>query len=674
MSGAPPLLAGSAAVALVCALVILATGRGRRALLPAAAAAAVALWTGAVAVAGGNHPTRLSVVAEALHDLAFLALLLTLSHRFGGRRARGQVWLFALGGTMLAVVAALLERAAPEAGTALLAQLGLALLLVLAAENLYRNAREAARWHVVLPAVAIGGIAAFDMLLLAEAVLTGTAAANRTAARCVLASLAMPLLVLAVLRDRRIGRDPPVSREMVFHGATLVVAGAFLTAVGVMGEALRHLGPDWAPTLRAALFGSAGISLVLALATASFRSRLRRLVVDHFHHSRFDYRREWLRCSGTLSAPDEEMPAEQRAIRAVADAVDSPAGVLLLRAPDGGFEWAGSWNRPARALALPRGHALETLFEDGARIAVLEAEAPHDLDEAFGPLWLGVPLAHHRLGLVGAVLLAPPRAAFPLDREAFDLLRTLGREVAMFLAERSAAERLAEQRRVHAYAQRFAFVAHDVKTVASQLSLLLANAEENIANPEFQRDMLVTVRASAERIRGLIARLPGRDPGPEPAAAPGAPGIDPLERLRALAAAQRHPVRVEVEGGGGALVQMAAEAFDSALGHLIDNAVEASAPGEAVRVRLRQHAARVAIDVTDRGTGMSPEFIRDELFRPLGTTKPEGTGIGTWQARELLREAGGDLTVLSRPGVGTTMRLTLPTRAPGGALALEDRA
>jgi signal transduction histidine kinase len=62
------------------------------------------------------------------------------------------------------------------------------------------------------------------------------------------------------------------------------------------------------------------------------------------------------------------------------------------------------------------------------------------------------------------------------------------------------------------------------------------------------------------------------------------------------------------------------------------------------------------------------------LFRPLGTTKPEGSGIGTWQARELLREAGGDLTVLSRPGVGTTMRLTLPIREAGAAAALEDRA
>lgn len=667
MSAPLLLLAGSAAVALLCALLMLATGRGRRALPAAAVSGVVVAW---VAIAAAEPDGRVPVAADVMRDLVFVALLLLLCRRYGGRRARSQVRLFATAGMLLAVLAVLLDRAAPEGGTELLARLGLALLIVLVAENLYRNAREAARWHVVLPAVALGGIAAFDMLLLAETALTGTE--ERTAARAVLAALAMPLMLLGVLRDRRLSHDPPVSRDVVFHGATLVVAGAFLSTVGVMGEALRHLGPDWAPTLRAALFGIAGIGLVLALATTSFRSRLRRLVVDHFHRARFDYRAEWLRCSTTLSAPDEEMPPETRAIRAVADAVDSPAGVLLLRRPEQeGLEWARSWNRPARMLVVPRGHALEAALAGGAQVATLGAATPADLDEAFGPLWLGVPLMHHRLGVVGAVLLAPPRAPFPLDEEAFDLLRTLGREVAMFLAERGAAERLADQRRVHDYARQFAFVAHDVKTVASQLSMLLANAEENIANPEFQRDMLVTVRASAERIRGLIARLPGRDRAAAPASGPAS---DPLERLRALAVARRHPVRVEDEGGGGALVAMAPEAFDSALGHLIDNAVEASAPGEPVRLRLRQQPGRLAIDVTDRGTGMSPEFIRDELFRPLGTTKPEGSGIGTWQARELLREAGGDLTVLSRPGVGTTMRLTLPIREAGAAAALEDRA
>ena len=82
---------------------------------------------------------------------------------------------------------------------------------------------------------------------------------------------------------------------------------------------------------------------------------------------------------------------------------------------------------------------------------------------------------------------------------------------------------------------------------------------------------------------------------------------------------------------------------------------------------LRHDQRFVLVDIIDRGPGMTPDFVRDELFRPFRTSKREGSGIGAFQARELLREAGGDLIVLSRPGEGTTMRLLLPL-AEGAAV------
>ena len=68
------------------------------------------------------------------------------------------------------------------------------------------------------------------------------------------------------------------------------------------------------------------------------------------------------------------------------------------------------------------------------------------------------------------------------------------------------------------------------------------------------------------------------------------------------------------------------------------------------RVEVRHEPLSLVIDIIDQGPGMTPEFIRDELFRPFATTKGGGHGIGAYQARELLREAGGDLLVLSRLG------------------------
>jgi putative PEP-CTERM system histidine kinase len=672
---------GAAVFCLFWAALVLAAGRGRVALALALACAAAALWAGTVAFLPHQPLDGLAGAAELLRTASWFAVLLALYRRFAGAAVVPAIRRFALaGGALALVVAAALvpgptaALALPTLGSpALLARLGLALATVLLAENVWRNTDEAARWHVNLPCIAFGGLAAFDVLVYADAVLARAFSPPLLDARAVVMALAMPLLAIAAVRDRRWRRQLPLSRAVVFHGATLVVGGVFLLGIGLAGEAVRHLGADWGRAVQISLLAGAALALLVAISSQSVRSRLRRQVVDNFFTARHDYRREWLRTVATLSAADAEAPPALRAIRALADPVDSPAGVLLLREEGDGiplrFAWAQSWNRPDAPVTLGPGHPLLALLRDGAWIAEPAEAAPPDLVRAYGPLWLAVPLSHHREGLIGIVLLAPPRAPFPLDGETFDLLRTLGREVAMFLAERRAAERLADQRRLAEYAKRFAFVAHDVKTVSHQLSLLLANAEEHMQDPEFQRDVLLTVRAASERINTLIARL--RQPEEEAAPAPRGPGapaglVSPAARLAALAASRQSRVILE-PGADPGLVAIDAEAFDAAVTHLVNNALDASPPSEAVRLRLGREAGRCVIEIADRGPGMSPEFVRDVLFRPLGTSKAKGSGIGAWQARELLRAAGGELTVLTRPGAGTTMRIELPLAGGHGA-------
>ena len=101
----------------------------------------------------------------------------------------------------------------------------------------------------------------------------------------------------------------------------------------------------------------------------------------------------------------------------------------------------------------------------------------------------------------------------------------------------------------------------------------------------------------------------------------------------------------------------------SAIINLVVNAVKFSQPESSIDIEVsRNDDGGTVIAVADSCGGLPPGKA-DELFRPLSTSKPGGSGIGAWQARELLREAGGDLVVLSRPGAGTTMRLLLPALA-----------
>jgi len=667
----------AAIACLIWSGVILLAGPGRTAWPLAGACIAASLWLAVVALATSAPLDGWAGGLELLRSLAWLAVLLVLSRRLGSGTPP-RAWGFILVGGVAAAAALGLAlpgglpgglpgvAGLPTLGSpSLLAHLGLSLLVVVVAENLYRNAPEEGRWHLILPCVTLGGLAAFDVLLHADAVLGRAYSPALLDARAVLTALAMPLLIVAALRDRR-WRRPLMSRQLVFHGATLVFAGTFLIGVGAAGEVLRHWGADWSQAAQASLLAAAVMLLVLLLASRSMRSRLRGLVVDHFFAARYDYRREWLRCVATLSG--QGASPETRAITAIADAVDSPAGKLLLRVPgERGLHWTGSWNMDEDGPSIGDSHPLIAQLRGGSHVV-----EPVPLPGGF---WLAVPLLHHSQGLIGIVLLAPPRAAFALDAEVFDLLRSVGRAVAMFMAERQAATLLADQRDVQTYAQRFAFVAHDVKTVASQLTMMLANAERHIADPAFQADMLLTVAASAARINTLIARLRQ----PEEASAPT---ISPPERIARLARGHAHPITLDSEAGtldgeAGALVAMAPDRFDAAILHLLDNAARASPPNCPVRIRLSAAAGSLAIDIIDRGEGMSPRFIRESLFRPLRSGHADGNGIGAWQARDLLRGAGGDLTVISAPQHGTTMRIALPLLAATAAIppipALSDQ-
>jgi putative PEP-CTERM system histidine kinase len=666
---------GCAAVYVVLSALVLVQARrsrsgrlNRTGRLFAAGCLMTALWAVAVAGVGIAPVSLLSGPLDVVRAAVWCGFILHLYLRtVPGGPQRGQVFMMmGLIAALVVVVIALLSGARGGEATLwsaeVVARLGVAVCSVLLIENLYLNTAEDARWHLNLPCIALGALAIYDIAISADALLFRRISLVLFDGRAIATAVVAPLLAVAAARNRSSwGVDIHVSRSAVFHSATLMVSGIFLLGLVVAGETFRYLGGTaWGEVAEVSLIFAGLVTIAVLLTSRSTRSRLRGLLVDHFFSHRYDYRREWMRCIATLSAPDAYVALHTRVIRALAEVVDSPGGVLFLRERgDVAFQWAGSWNMPAAPAPILPEHPLVAAFRDGSWI--VEAEP---FQTGLANAWLAVPLNHNGR-LTGLIVVAHPRAEFKLDREVFDLLRVIGRQVATYVAEQRATEGLIEARQLHEYGKRFAFVAHDIKNVSSQLSLLLSNAETHLENPEFQRDMLATIRAAVQKIGALIKRLTVPD------GEPGQMVLMPGERLEAIAETTRRVrgAALELEDDGAAAgVAMAPAAFDAVITHLLDNAIEASRMAaatsgdelEPVRIALRHEARRALIDIIDAGPGMTPEFVRDELFRPFRTSKAEGSGIGAYQARELVRGAGGDLIVLSRAGAGTTMRLMLP--------------
>ncbi len=107
------------------------------------------------------------------------------------------------------------------------------------------------------------------------------------------------------------------------------------------------------------------------------------------------------------------------------------------------------------------------------------------------------------------------------------------------------------------------------------------------------------------------------------------------------------------------LVKAVPHHLERAIQNLIDNAVEASPKGEAVKVLVEEDKVSVKVSVADRGPGIPPDKMR-EIFRPLYTTKKDGIGLGLSIVQKVVEAHGGNLTVIPRKGGGSKFTIRLP--------------
>ena len=269
--------------------------------------------------------------------------------------------------------------------------------------------------------------------------------------------------------------------------------------------------------------------------------------------------------------------------------------------------------------------------------------------------WLIVPLFVAD-EMIAFVVLARSRARVEINWEVNDLLKTAGRQAASFLAQMQATEALLEARKFDAFNRMSAFVVHDLKNIVTQLSLMMKNAQRHSQNPEFQRDMLMTVENSLDRMRQLMMQL--REGATPPGTSVGVDLCEIVQRISQVAQSRGRQLEVEVLDRVGTRGQE--ERLERVVGHVVQNAFDATPTTGSVKISLSREASQAQIVVTDTGQGMTPEFIRERLFKPFQTTKQAGMGIGAYESFQYVQELGGKIDVKSQVNVGTQVTMLLP--------------
>lgn len=648
-----------------------------------AAFAAICLWSVFLAILDADSiPTRF---AESARNLAFLAFMYGLLKEAGEddrQRAAKAVYaaVAAAIGVQIAVGGVTHQfRALPLAYEALYSAsqlLGLtiaagALILV---HNLYGQADPKSRAMLRLPVIALAAMWAFDLHLYTVAYMAPGLGADLVALRGPTLVMLAPLFALGL-------RASPnwrfrLSRAATFQSVSLFAILIYLAAMMSTSWVAGAIGGDVGRVAELTLIGVVTATAIGLMTSVRARARARVFIAKHVFEHRYDYRREWARFTDTVGREQSDgAPLEERIVKGLADIAEASGGVLLLVDDHDRMSAAARWN--ATALPPASGEGAEALLRfvrerhfvldfdrlrDGELIAGEVRIAVPDWLTGLANAWAGVPLIHAGR-LLGLVVLEHPSFRRRLDWEDLDLFRVAGVQAASYLAEARGQQALADARRFDEFNRRFAFILHDIKNLVSQLSLVARNAERHADNPEFRADMVATLQGSVVKMNALLARL---SPGaPRAAESPREIALAPV--LEAVAAAKRRARPITLAGDERLAARADAEALEEAIGHLVQNGIDASPADAPVGINYFESGGDVAIEIVDTGCGMSGDFVATRLFQPFVSTKDAGFGIGAHEARALILGMGGRLEVESAPGRGTCFTIYLPGAAAPAA-------
>lgn len=556
--------------------------------------------------------------------------------------------------------------------TKVVGQIALSLLGLSLVEQIWRNSLSFGRSSMKYVCIAVASLFAFDFFMYADALLFGQVAESFWNARGLVNAALVPLFAVNVINTRKQPVDFQLSRSAVFHAGTLLLAGSYLLFLALGGYYVKTLGGDWGEALQVLFLTIALVFLATLLTSRRVRSRLMVFISQNFFDYKYDYREEWLKMTREMADLSDSPPLPERAIRILTSLVESNAGALWIREEHGDFLLKTAVNLVTPKYTTIDGNS-ELVRFFGEREWIIDLHEYKNDPVSYNLLeipdsiskmpdgWLVIPL-YLSNDLYGIAMIGNPYARVELNWENFDLIKVVARQTCNLLAQADAQNRLSRAMQFEAVSKASAFMVHDLKTLIAQLSLLVKNAPRHRENPAFIDDMINTTDHAVRKMSNLVDHI--RKPADHTMVTEV---VELSEVVTGLAEhySRRQPAPRVAGNPGKNYINADREQLCSILGHLIQNAQDATPPDGEITLTLKTAKGNVVLFIQDTGSGMTEEFIQAQLFKPFESTKGlTGMGIGAYQAREYVRNVGGNIDVTSEPGLGSCFSIRFPLARP----------
>jgi putative PEP-CTERM system histidine kinase len=534
-------------------------------------------------------------------------------------------------------------------------------------EQLYRNAGREQRWGIKFFCLALGAIFTIDFFIYSKSLLFSKLDTPLWNSRGLLNALTVPLMAIALSRSNINTSTFQAPRKAVFHTTVLLGTGVYLLLMSLAGFYIRDYGGNWGELAQIIFIFLALLLLIILFVSGKIRAIAKVYFGKHFFNYRYDYRDEWIKLSKAIAQLNSFSALSVFTINTLSDLIDSSGGGLWLKNQQGDFYLTQDQNLGFSAPQYISADDSLICFLSKKQWVIDFIEFNNDPDmyddvnlsywlaEDY-KVWLIVPLFQQN-ELLAFVVLSQARVPRQLNWEDHDLLKTAGLQLANALALSHASDELARSRQFEAYNRLSAYIVHDLKNLVAQISLIVKNAHKHKHNPEFIDDSIATLENVVHKMQHLVDQFKKGQLNDQPSI------INLVDIINdvALQQAANTPVAEVINLLLHCEVYGEQQKMTAILGHLVQNAQEATADEGSVKIQLEQEPGLAIIKIIDTGSGMDEKFIAERLFKPFDTTKGNaGMGIGVYEAQDYITKHSGAISVTSCLGVGTVFTVKLP--------------
>ncbi len=560
-------------------------------------------------------------------------------------------------------------------------QLIIALYNLFILENTYRFAQEFQRRIARLSFLALAAMIVFQLFFTGHFLLYRVTSGKMLQLAAVVYATAFPVLLIGLLRYRLGPEKISVPRNAVFSTISLLLSGAAFLGIGMTVMVFEKFTIDFSYFERTLMIFSLSFFAVLIIGSGNMRKRISQFINSYFYLHKYDYREQFFNLHRSFMTGEDVTTSLTEIVETMKYAVNADDAFIFLENEIDGHFYMHENKESATApdcqifgdstIVKELSRSSKPIFMNAQPLrGDREMIAEKIKADVFFPI-------SHKGRLLG-ILALKLRPKTNIDEEDKTLIEAFANSIGDVLFKNKVLTERVERKQFESFSHLSSFIIHDIKNQAATLSLVVRNAEKNMANPEFQKSLLTSVTSCADNLQRLLDKL--KSP-------PKSDSLT-LKRVDVNSVVDRVAENAGIETASGVVfsfkrgrsqeVPIDEESLFYVIKNLVTNALEAMefrgtltivtgpvwpAPAELSQIvapgRDFIGAFKVCIIVSDTGKGMSREFVEEKLFHPFTTTKDKGIGIGLYQCKTLIEKMNGKLLCRSRKDKGTDFCILL---------------